>query len=138
MTRTAWRLVSTGLLLASTAMAHSVAAPGGVVFRSETVTMNGEIIDPQCYFTHNSRGTAHASCATMCAKGGQGLAFLDDASGVVYQLIAKKHGASQNEGVIPYIGKPVRVNGMIYHYGINAVLRVTTITDRAAIAKRRK
>ena len=135
MTSTAWRLVSTGLLLASTAMAHSVAAPGAVVFRSETVTMNGEIIDPQCYFTHNSRGTAHASCATMCAKGGQGLAFLDDATGSLFPLIAKAHGASQNEGLLPHIGKSVQVNGLVYRKAGNAVLLVQSLVESPTKSK---
>lgn len=103
--------------------------------RSEPVSLNGEIIDPQCYFTHGSRGPAHASCATLCAKGGQGLAFLDDATGTVYPLIAKSHGASQNEGLIPHLGKLVRVKGIVYRKADNAVLLVQSVTPGAATTK---
>ena len=127
--------VSLGLLVASLTMAHPVAGPGKAVPRSESVTMNGEIIDPQCYFTHDSRGAAHASCAAICAKGGQGLAFLDDATGIVYPLIARSHGASQNEGLLPHLGKPVQVKGVVYRKAGNAVLLVQSVARGSAKSK---
>ena len=132
-----WRhlAVSAGLLAASMAMAHSTAAPAKVGPRPESVTMNGEIIDPQCYFTHASRGAAHASCAAMCAKGGQGLSFLDDATGKLYPLIAKAHGASQNEGLLPHLGKSVRVSGTVYRSGSNAALLIKSVAVVAAKPK---
>ena len=123
------------LLLAGAAMAHPPTTPGKVASRSEAVTMKGEIVDPQCYFGHDSRGPAHASCAAMCAKGGQGLAFLDESSGVVYPLIAKAHGASQNEGLVPHLGKPVQVKGLMFRKGSNAVLRIDSIAALAAATK---
>lgn len=125
-----------GLLIAGAALAHSATTPVKVAPRSETVTMNGEIIDPQCYFTHDSRGTAHSSCAAMCAKGGQGLAFLDDASGVVYPLIAKAHGANQNDGLLPHLGKPVQVKGVIYRKASTAVLLIQSVAASPAKTKR--
>ncbi len=125
----------TCLLVAAVALANPAAAPGHAAPRSASVTMGGEIIDPQCYFTHDSRGAAHASCAAMCAKGGQGLAFLDDASGVVYPLIANAHGASQNEGLLPHLGKPVQVTGVVYRKAGNAVLRIDSVTASPAKTK---
>lgn len=102
---------------------------------SRSVTLTGEIIDPQCYFTHDSRGAAHASCAAICAKGGQGLAFLDDATGIVYPLIARSHGASQNEGLLPHLGKPVQVKGVVYRKAGNAVLLVQSVARGSAKSK---
>jgi predicted lipoprotein with Yx(FWY)xxD motif len=123
------------LLVAATAMAHPAVAGTAAAPQSESVTLKGEIIDPQCYFTHGSRGAAHASCAAMCAKGGQGLAFLDDASGTVYPLIARAHGASQNEGLLPHLGKPVVVKGVSYRKGRNVVLLIQSVVDRPAGSK---
>lgn len=133
--------IAAGLLIAAAVAAHPAdkahapAASGKAVPRSQPATMNGEFIDPQCYFTHDSRGAAHASCAAICAKGGQGLAFLDDATGVVYPLIAKAHGLSQNEGLLPHLGKLVQVKGLVYRKPGGAVLLVQSVTAQAAKAK---
>jgi hypothetical protein len=116
-------------------MAHPATTPGKAAPRSEAVTMRGEIVDPQCYFGHDSRGPVHASCAAMCAKGGQGLAFLEESSGVVYPLIAKAHGASQNDGLLPHLGKPVQVTGLVFRKGGNSVLRIDSIAALAASTK---
>ena len=132
---TLYLLVGACLMFATYVMAHPASAPAKVAPRSESVTMIGEIIDPQCYFGHDSRGVAHASCATMCAKGGQGLAFLDDATGSLFPLIAKAHGASQNEGLLPHIGKPVQVNGLVYRKAGNAVLLVQSLVESPTKSK---
>ena len=124
-----------GLVLAVAAMALPAAAPVKAAPRFASVTMSGEIIDPQCYYTHDSRGMAHASCAAMCAKGGQGLSFLDDASGVVYPLIAKAHGASQNAGLLPHLGKPVQVKGVVYRKTSTAVLLIHSVAASPVKAK---
>lgn len=123
------------LLVAGVAMAHPATTPGKAAPRSEAVTMKGEIVDPLCYFGHDSRGPAHASCAAMCAKGGQGLAFLDEGSGVVYPLIAKAHGASQNDGLLPHLGKPVQVKGLIFRKAGNSVLRIDSIAALATTTR---
>lgn len=97
--------------------------------RSRMVQLAGEIIDPQCFFTHDGRGLKHAACAERCARGGQGLAFLDEASGRMYQLIAKTHGASQNEGLYPHIGRPVAISGVVFKVGENSVLLIQSIAQ---------
>lgn len=113
------------------AMAHSSgtapAAKVGVVPQYSTVVLAGEIIDPQCFFIHESRGPDHAACATKCAKGGQGLAFLDEKSGTVYQLLARRHYANQNELVLPHVGKRVQVKGTLYRRGANVALQVQSV-----------
>ena len=98
-----------------------------------TVTMIGEVIDPQCWFTHDSRGVEHAACATRCARGGQGLAFLEERTGKFYSLIARQHGAHQNELVLPHVGKRVQVRGIVYTKGPDSVLQVLS----AAVIKSR-
>jgi hypothetical protein len=94
----------------------------------QKVTIQGELIDPQCYFTHASRGPEHAGCARMCAKGGQDLAFLHEASGIVYPLIATGHGENPNAGWLDHVGKTVRVKGTIYRMHSSSVLMLESVT----------
>ncbi len=123
---------------ASSSLAHPTAtAPGKAPPRFNVVTMTGEIVDPQCYFMHDSSGKEHASCATRCARGGQGLAFLDEQSGKVYPLIAAAHGANQNDKVLPLVGKRVAVKGTVFTKGQDAVLQVQSIAESKAPAKGR-
>lgn len=81
---------------------------------AQAVTLEGEIIDPQCYFTHGGRGPAHRDCALLCARGGQGLAFLNRAGGRVYPIIADRHGANPNDSLYAVVGYPVLVRGTLY------------------------
>lgn len=122
---------------ASSSFAHPTATAPGKSPRFTTVAMTGEIVDPQCYFMHDSRGEEHASCATRCARGGQGLAFLDEQSGRVYPLIAAAHGANQNDKVLPLVGKRVAVKGTVFTKGQDAVLQVQSIAESKASAKGR-
>jgi hypothetical protein len=78
------------------------------------------------------RGAANGSCAAMCAKGGQGLAFLDDATGVIYPLIASAHGANPNDGLLPHLGIPVQVKGVVYRKASNAVLLIQSVAASPA------
>ena len=122
----------------SSSFAHPTAStPGKAPPRATVVAMTGEIVDPQCYFMHDSRGEEHASCATRCARGGQGLAFLDEQSGRVYPLIAAAHGANQNDKVLPLVGKRVAVKGTVFTKGQDAVLQVQSIAESNAAAKGR-
>jgi hypothetical protein len=81
---------------------------------ARAVTLEGEVIDPQCYFTHGGQGPTHRDCALMCARGGQGLAFLNRAGGRVYPIIAGRHGANPNDSLYAVVGYPVLVRGTLY------------------------
>jgi hypothetical protein len=81
---------------------------------AQAVTLEGEIIDPQCYFTHGGQGLSHRDCALMCARGGQSLAFLNRAGGRVYPIIAGRHGANPNDSLYAVVGYPVLVRGTLY------------------------
>jgi hypothetical protein len=91
------------------------------------VTMEGEIVDPQCLFTHEGRGTAHRSCALMCARGGQDLAFMNRVGERVLPIIADRHGRNPNAGLYAVVGYPVLVQGTIYARGKDRVLRVDRV-----------
>ena len=103
--------------------------------RATQVAMTGEIIDPQCFFVHNSRGLDHAACATRCAKGGQALSFLEEKTGTIYPLIARTHGANPNEYVLPHVGHRVVVKGVVFARGPHSVLQVQSVTMATAKAK---
>jgi hypothetical protein len=81
---------------------------------ARAVTLEGEIIDPQCYFTHGGQGPSHRDCALLCARGGQSLAFLNRAGGRVYPIIAGRHGANPNDSLYAVVGFPVLVQGTLY------------------------
>jgi len=101
---------------------------------SRTVKLHGEIIDPQCYFTHDGRGADHAACAVMCARGGQDLAFLDEADGRVYPLIAASHGMDPNHGLIPHVGRVVDMEGVLFRRGATAFLLIQRVDGQAVVA----
>jgi len=96
------------------ALLGAACAGGGGARSARAVTLEGEIIDPQCYFTHGGQGLSHRDCALMCARGGQSLAFLNRAGGRVYPIIAGRHGANPNDSLYAVVGYPVLVRGTLY------------------------
>jgi hypothetical protein len=109
----------------ATARSAKAALPAATVTK---VTFTGELIDTQCWFTHNGEGKDHAACAVRCAKGGQDLAFLDQATGEVHTIIAAGHGTNPNEGLYEHVGIPVRVRGTLYKRGPNRGLLLENVT----------
>ena len=102
-----------------------------ITVKTKTVTMKGEIVDPQCWIQHDGRGKAHTGCALACAKAGQTLAFLDDKTGLLYQLLAENHSSNPNEKWYGLVGKPVIVRGdVMARGGMNAIVLRTAVVDR--------
>lgn len=93
----------------------------------EKVSLTGELIDPQCWFTHNGEGEKHAECAVRCARGGQDLAFLDSTTGEVHTLIAVGHGKNPNDGLYDHVGVPVRARGTLYKRGKSSGLLLEAV-----------
>jgi hypothetical protein len=116
------RLVVLGVLLVACACDAARHARAG-----RTVTLEGEIVDPQCWFTHGARGLEHRSCAIFCARGGQDLAFLNRGDRVVYPVIAARHGLNPNDSLMAFAGYPVIVQGAFFGSGDQRVLRVDLI-----------
>ncbi len=101
---------------------------------SRSVSLTGEIIDPQCYFTHDGHGLEHRSCATRCAKGGQDLAFLDVATGDIHPLIAVGHGEDPNRGLIEHIGQAVTIEGVLFSRAHNRYLLIQSVGGASTLA----
>jgi hypothetical protein len=111
-------------LLAALALPTALAgcaSPAG----ARAVTMEGEIIDPQCWYTHGGSGLGHRDCALMCARGGQSLAFLNRAGQRVYPIIAAAHGANPNDSLYAVVGYPVIVHGTLFARGGQQALVVS-------------
>lgn len=94
---------------------------------AEQVQLVGEIVDPQCWFTHDGQGEDHRGCAVMCAEGGQGLALFETKTGRLYSIIAGSHGESPNKGLIEHVASPVRVSGTLFSRGSNQALVVQSV-----------
>ena len=121
------------MIVAAFAATTSVGHEQTTTVKAKTVTMKGEIVDPQCWIQHDGRGLAHAGCATACAKAGQTLAFLDDKTGTLYQLLAENHSANPNEKWYGLIGKPVIARGdVMARGGMNAIVLRSAVVDKEA------
>jgi len=80
------------------------------------MTMTTLVVDTGCFMSHNSKGEKHTSCAMACAKAGVPLALLDEASGTLYIPVASDH-KNQNEKLMPFIEKKVKVTGTMIEKG---------------------
>lgn len=137
-------VLSLGMLIAAVAGAHdghkhpqTKATPAAAAktpakapplkMSAQQVQLVGEIVDPQCWFTHDGQGAAHRDCAVMCAEGGQGLALFETKTGRLYSIIAAGHGANPNKGLIEHVAIPVRVSGTLFSRGSNQALLVQNV-----------
>ena len=82
---------------------------------AKTTTMTALVVDSGCYMSHDSKGEKHVTCATSCAKAGVPLALLDD-SGKLFIPVAADH-KNQNEKLMPFIEKRVKVTGTLMEKG---------------------
>jgi hypothetical protein len=81
------------------------------------MTLQGEIIDPKCYFgvMKPGKGKIHRSCAVRCISGGipPVLATTDDNNISQYYLLTDLKGNPINQEVITFIGKPSEITGIV-------------------------
>jgi hypothetical protein len=81
------------------------------------MTLEGEIIDPKCYFgvMKPGKGKIHRSCAVRCISGGipPVLASTDSNNLSQYFLLTDLKGKPINVDILPYIGKPSRISGIV-------------------------
>lgn len=81
------------------------------------MTFQGEIIDPKCYFgvMKPGKGKIHRSCAVRCISGGipPVLATTDNNNISQYYLLTDLDGKPINDSVLPFIGKPSKITGIV-------------------------
>ena len=121
-------------LLAPATAADITTVVGG---DSSTGWLEGEIIDPKCYFgaMKPAFGRTHRACAILCIKGGIPPMFVHmQPDGVQrYFLLADGEGNAATEVVLPFVGEPVRVRGPIEILPDTEVLRLTHPIERVEI-----
>ena len=81
------------------------------------MNLQGEIIDPKCYFgvMKPGKGKIHRSCAVRCISGGipPVLATTDNNNISQYYLLTDLNGNPINQAVLPFIGKPSEITGVV-------------------------
>ena len=82
-----------------------------------SMTFQGEIIDPKCYFgvMKPGKGKIHRSCAIRCLSGGipPVLATTDKNNVAKYFLLTDLNGKPINDQILLYVGKPSSVTGIV-------------------------
>ena len=80
-------------------------------------TLQGEIIDPKCYFGSMKPGESkpHKSCAALCISGGIPPMFVSqNEEGLAdYYLILGENGEKINQEVLPYVADPTQISGRV-------------------------
>ena len=102
-------------------------------------TLVGEVIDPVCYVSHDSRGAEHAACARTCAKLGVTLAILEEKTGKIYLSLPVDH-TNPNAKLFDHIAQRVEVKGLLFQKGGLTGIFVQSVRElsrRAATAEKR-
>ena len=77
-------------------------------------TIQGEVVDPATYLKEGRHGSEQAPQTDEAVNGGQSLAILDDATDMLYLLLAAEPGEDPNELVYDYLNQQVKATGAIY------------------------
>ena len=81
------------------------------------MTLEGEIIDPKCYFgvMKPGFGKIHRSCAVRCISGGIPPVFAtsDENNISEYYLITDEQGKAIHKDILAFIGKPSKIKGVV-------------------------
>jgi hypothetical protein len=87
---------------------------GTVLTAADEQRMRGELVDPASYLKTGQRGPEAEDNTYAAVDGGQTLAFLEEATGAFYLLLADAPGEDPNELAYDYVNKPVNVIGTVY------------------------
>ena len=85
-----------------------------------TVSLQGQIIDPKCYFgaMKPGEGKPHRACAIRCISGGipPVLAIQRNDHSAAYYLLLGAKGEAINQKVLDFVAEPVEVRGRLKLY----------------------
>ncbi|MCB0663575.1 MAG: hypothetical protein KDC24_12595 [Saprospiraceae bacterium] len=91
--------------------------PPSAFSEKNRATMNGEIIDPKCWFgvMKPAEGKVHKSCAIRCISGGIPPVFRmgDSGSSYNYYVLLDETGNLLREEILPYVGESIKVQGSL-------------------------
>jgi hypothetical protein len=81
---------------------------------SHEVTLDGEVVDFECYLRDGSRGERHKNCALTCRKNGGSLAIVQDQTGDLYPVAGNTAASDPGAAIAEFIGTRVAVRGQLY------------------------
>jgi hypothetical protein len=114
----------------------------GEVQESFTIVMEGEIIDPKCFFgvMKPGYGKIHRSCASLCIAGGIPPVWMttNEKGDEAYFLITDLKGNAIHKDLLPYIGQASKVEGTAHQRGSWSYLaldvkKIEKVNDRKSI-----
>jgi hypothetical protein len=94
--------------------------PSHITKELGTVKLQGEILDPKCYFgvMKPGYGKPHRDCAIRCVEGGMSPVFRvgNEKQEMNYYLLLDNTGKQMNRQLIDYIGEPVLLEARAVQY----------------------
>jgi len=81
-----------------------------------TTTVSGEVLDLNCYMSHEAHGDQHKKCATECMNGGGPIGILTK-EGKVYLVIKDEDKPEPYDALKKRAAETVTVTGEIYDRG---------------------
>ena len=92
-------------------------------------SIQGEIIDPKCYFgvMKPGYGKIHRSCAALCIAGGMPPVLVSAAESgeEAYFLLTDLKGKPIHKDILPYIGQPALINGEVEQIGDWKLMKIS-------------
>jgi hypothetical protein len=99
----------------------------------DTVSIHGQIIDPKCYLgvMKPGEGKPHSDCAIRCIAGGipPMLRIKNERGEETLFILRGENGETINEQVLPFVGIPVSVSGVVERADDWYVLKVNGIVS---------
>ncbi|MCL3780605.1 hypothetical protein EMN47_09435 [Prolixibacteraceae bacterium JC049] len=107
-----------------------------------SITLEGEIIDPKCYFgvMKPGHGKIHRSCGVRCIAGGiPPVLLVSNSDGTQdYMLIVDENNEPVNQQVLEFVGKPVQIKGSLAQLGDWLILKTTPEKNIETLNKKSK
>jgi hypothetical protein len=113
-------------------------APVQILDTAGVTTLNGEIVDPKCYFgvMKPGEGKTHRSCAIRCIAGGIPPVF-HASDREEYFLIVNENWQPVNEEVLNLVGDQITITGKEIVWNDWRILKVNTADLRAMASSKR-
>ena len=82
-----------------------------------TMQIEGEILDPKCWFgvMKPGEGKVHKSCAIRCISGGiPPVVRMKGTEGNTYYVLLGPNGEAINQDILSYVGEEISAQGEVY------------------------
>lgn len=93
----------------------------------QSMTVTGYVLDSACAFTKGLKKPVSAECAVACAKAGSPLVILGTSGTVYWPIADTTPSSSQNDKLLAYAGKQVKVTGKVFTRGGSKAIVISKI-----------